>query len=199
MSKHPALSSPSRGQAELAQRLRGLALWVRGLLLIGAPVIGAVPICLLLIPESMLALGWGGNGACGEDAVQGLLAGGLTAATSQRLAVLSLLPVGLGLLVMWQLWSLFGEYSQGRIFSLRALGSLRRLGSSLLALFAMRPVFGALLSVALSWNRPHGQRQISLSLGSDDYMLLLLALLLLALARVMQEAARVAEENDGFV
>ena len=118
---------------------------------------------------------------------------------SQRVAVLSLLPVGLGLLVMWQLWSLFGEYSQGRIFSLRALGALRRLGLSLLALFAMRPVVGALLSVALSWDRPRGQRVISLSLGSEDYMLLLLALLLLALARVMQESARVAEENDGFV
>jgi hypothetical protein len=190
---------PHRDQAELARRLRRLAAWIRGLLLVGAPVIAAVPVCLLLAPEPLLALGWGSAGPCSQDAIPLLLKSGVTPAMGLRLSVLSLLPVGLWLLTMWQLWSLFGEYGLGRVFSPRALLALRRLGTCLLAMFAMQPLFTTLMSLALSWDRPRGHREISLSLGSDDYMLLLLALLLLALARVMQEAARVAEENDGFV
>jgi hypothetical protein len=38
-----------------------------------------------------------------------------------------------------------------------------------------------------------------LDLMSDDYMLLLLGVVLLAIASVMTEAARIAEDNEGFV
>jgi hypothetical protein len=53
-----------------------------------------------------------------------------------------------------------------------------------------------------AWPAPGTTRPASAcsrSFGSTDYQQLLFALLVLALARVMQEAARVAAENEGFV
>ena len=188
----------SSQQVALATRLRPLTLLVRGLLVLGAPLIAAVPLWLWLAPESLLAVGWAEGTTCNADLVA-LIAQGVSPAMRWRLVAISVLPVGLGLLMLAQLWGLFGQYSLGAVFSSTALQRLRGLGWSLMALFFSQPVVGAMQSVALSWDKPPGHRQITLSFSSDDYVLLLFALLLLALAKVMQEAARVAQENEGFV
>jgi hypothetical protein len=190
--------TPSDNQVALAARLRPLTLLVRGLLVLGTPLMAAVPVWLWLAPESLLAMGWAQSTACSADLVA-LIAQGVSPALRWRLVGISVLPVGLGLLMLAQLWGLFAQYGQGAVFSPKALQRLRGLAWSLVALFCCQPVVGALQSVALSWDHPPGQRQLALSFSSDDYVLLLFALLLLALAKVMQEAARVAQENEGFV
>ena len=52
---------------------------------------------------------------------------------------------------------------------------------------------------ASAWPVRRGRREISVWVSSDDYVLLLLGLVLLAMSSVMIEAARVAEDNAGFV
>jgi cell division protein FtsX len=65
---------------------------------------------------------------------------------------------------------------------------------------ALAQVLGrALMSVALTLDNAPGQRVLSLSFGSDDFVLLLLGAVLVAVARVMVVAARAAEENRAFV
>jgi hypothetical protein len=120
---------------------------------------------------------------------------------ARRVAVfLAMLPsVGVGLLVVGQLWTLFGGYARGQIFSLAAALRLRRLGLAVMSLFVARPLTTALLSAVVTSNAPPGQRHVVLSLGSDDYFCLLMGVVLLAIARVMREAARLAQENAEFV
>lgn len=183
-------------QLALAVRLHRLARGVRALVLLAAPVLLAVPVLQAFAPDALAALGLGRAG--GMD-LRHLALGELTAAARLRMALVTLMPVALGLALLWQLWSLFGEYLRGAVFSPRALACLRRFAVLLVALAVVQPLAQALMSVAVSWDNPPGQRMLVVTVNSNDYALLLGALVFVAIARVMTEAARVAEENEGFV
>jgi hypothetical protein len=103
------------------------------------------------------------------------------------------------LMALLRLWQLFGEYLQSRIFSARALASLRSFARWLLAAALLSPVYRAGLSVIVSWQNGPGRRELTINLSSDDYLMLLLGVVLLAISSVMAEAARIAEDNEGFV
>jgi Protein of unknown function (DUF2975) len=188
-------ASTLAAQTALSRRLRGLCLAVRALVLVGAPVLLAVPLLYAFAPQAMSAAGFRPP----LDELSQLAQGGVTDAVRQRAALVALLPVSVSLWLLWQLWGLFGEYRQGAVFSPRALACLRRFALGLLALGLVQPAARALGSVAVSWDNPPGQRLLVVSLDSGDYALLLVALVFIAIARVMTEAARVAEENEGFV
>lgn len=114
-------------------------------------------------------------------------------------AALSLLPVGVGLYALWQLWGLFAEYGRGRVFGRVALDRLRRFAWALLAAALLAPLLRSAMSVVLTLANPPGQRMLVVSLSWHDYMAVLLAAVLIAIATVMAEAVRLAEENEGFV
>ena len=179
----------------LARRLRGLAAVVRVLILLGAPFLIMVPVLLVAVPEALPLLGMG---RCNIEA-SSLLIGEFTLAARLRIAVVSLISLGLWLAVLWQLWQLFGRYKLGEVFSLRAVMHLRRFAWGLLTLAAAGPLTRALMSVAISWDNPVGKRMLRLDLGANDYQLLLCAAVFVTIARVMAEALRVADENRGFV
>ncbi|MEK8029286.1 DUF2975 domain-containing protein [Ideonella sp. DXS29W] len=189
-------TAPRASALPLTVRLRRLSRWIRGLSLVAGLLLLATPLMVLLIPETLMDAGFQQIG--GLDMV-GLSQDGLTLAVRTRLALVTLWPVGIGLGLMWQLWSLFGEYLKGNVFGQRALTCLHRFSALLLALSITIPLSHVLLSVAVSWDNPPGQRQLIVSISSNDYALVLGALVFLAIARVMGEAARVAEENEGFV
>lgn len=118
-----------------------------------------------------------------------------TAAVTAALLTVSL-PLMWGL---WELKGLFQGYAAGRIFTVEAAGRLRRCGYALTAAAAKTAVGSTLLSAALSIDMPAGRRSLVLSLSSDDLILLLIGGTVLVIARVMAEAARIAEDNAGFV
>jgi hypothetical protein len=177
----------------LAQRLRRLAAWVRGLALCGGLLIAALPLWLLAgtSTEPIQNL-YGGH-------LLSLLHGELTWAVRARLAAVTLLPVGWALGALWQLWALFGAYRQGDVFGSRPVGHLRHFGWAMVGLAVAEPLSTALASVAISLDNPPGQRMLAIGLGSHDYALLMCALVFVAVARVMAEAARLAEENAQLV
>lgn len=113
--------------------------------------------------------------------------------------VASLPPMAAGLMLFVALWRLFGEYGQGRALRLRAQQLLQSVAWALLALAVLQPLSRAALSVALTLERGPGQRQLVLQLSGDDYLFVLIALALLAVAVVMRQAVQAAEENRGFV
>ena len=63
----------------------------------------------------------------------------------------------------------------------------------------LAPVMRSVMSVVFTLSNPPGQRMLALSLSWSDYLAVLLAVVLIAIATVMAEAVRVAEENEGFV
>ena len=191
----PIATPLSSGSSSLARRLQTLAWWVRGLALIGGLLIAALPAWLALAPGGALQPL---QGLYGGEFTQ-LIRGELTSGARWRLAGVTLLPVSFALVALWQLWALFGAYLQGDVFGPRPVGCLRRFGWAMVALAVAEPLSRPLASVALTLDNAPGHRMLVVTLGTHDYALLMCALVFVAIARVMSEAARLAEENQQFV
>jgi hypothetical protein len=173
--------------------LRGLTIVVRILTVLGAAVLIAVPVWFWLDENLVRDLG--------RDIVPGLGAAPITVDDRARWlgAGFSLLGIVLGLYVLWQLWRLFGEYAAARFFDAAARFHLRRFAWALLAAALLVPLLRGAIGVALTLGNPPGQRMLVIGLAWNDYLAILIGAVLLAIATVQAEAARLAEENAGFV
>ena len=192
MNSASASAPPTAPPVALSASLRRLCAVVRAMaalcalaLLLGVPYVWASP--------ERIAQAWGqmnglGGHALTVDARAQALGGALLA-----------LAVGVALFALWQLWQLFGDYAQGRVFSRAALGRLRRFAFGVVALGALAPLVRALMVMVLTLGNPPGQRLLTLGLSSDDFLSLLVGLVLVAIAAVMGEAVRLAEDHAGFV
>ncbi len=114
-------------------------------------------------------------------------------------AAASVLPTALWLLLAHRLWKLFGLYARGCALTAAAQRLLQQVALVLLAAALLGPLYRGALSVALTYFNPPGQRHLALGFGGDDYLWLLLAGVLLAVATVMRQAVSAAEENRAFV
>ncbi len=113
--------------------------------------------------------------------------------------VASSLPFALGLAALVVTRRLFLGYARGEIFTAQAARRLGSLGTLLLAGVGAGVVARTLAVLALTWENPPGQRQLAISFDSQDFGLAVLALLLMVVAWVLGEAARLAEENRQFI
>jgi Protein of unknown function (DUF2975) len=186
-SKQMKSSMPS--PAALA-RIRRLSSWVRLMCAGAAAVLLALPLLFWSQP------GWVARVAQQEWGVKVIqldalsrLGGWLATATA----------ASIGMWALWEIWRLFGCYARGELLSHRPAMHLHRLGLALISLAAAMPLSQTLSVLALTLGNPPGQRQLMVGLSSQHYLSLLLGLVLLALAQVMREAARVAEENAEFI
>ena len=193
---HTSPEPLSPRQALLAARLRGLSTGVQALTAMGAALLTAVPLLLAFAPLWWVAMLLGGPN---EGSVMHLLETELTSAVRTRLVAAMLIPVLVSLAVLWQVWQLFGEYRRGRVFSAASLAHLRRFSWALVGLALVQPLSRVLMSVAISLDNPPGHRHLAVSFSSNDFAVLLLGLVFVAIARVMVEAARAAEEVEQFV
>lgn len=182
--------TPSAPSRRLPGSLGRVVFVVRALCVLGALSLIAVPLWFWSSPEAIESLAPSMVGAK-EMTIDG---------RAQWLGgALSLLPVSLGLYALWQLWRLFGEYAAGRVFGRTALAHLRRFAWALLGTALLAPLVRAATSVALTLGNPPGRRMLVVGFSWNDYMAVLLAAVLIAIATVMAEAVRVAEENESFV
>jgi hypothetical protein len=184
----PARSSP--GSSPQA-RFRRIARFVRALILTG------VFLLLLNTVVAWFAPSYAAQLIKTETEVD--ILGPLTLQTRVLFALWDLLTSAVLLAALYHLWQLFGEYLHARVFGVRALASLRGFARWMLVAAAASPILRAVLSVIGTWQNGPGHRQIVLNLSSDDYMKLLFGVVILAISSVMAEAARIAEDNEGFV
>jgi len=175
---------------ELRKRLRRLALLVRILIVIGALLTVGCTAWVWVVPgHAHSQIKEVADVDIDQMALHTQVLGGLW----------TLLPVGIALLALQRLWRLFGEYARARVFSQRALLDLRGFARCVLTMAFGSPIYGALLSVIVTFDRKPGTRELNLQFTSGDFAMLLIGAVLLAIASVMAEAARVAEDNAGFV
>lgn len=181
---------PDSFSADGLRRIRRLAWVVRLLCLLGVVVIGTLPFIF-----------WAEADWVAEVASHLWNVNKLQLDLGSRLWGLaaSMLPTSVSLFALWQMWSLFGCFAQGELLARRPAQHLRRLGLGLCALAAAQPLGQTLAILALTWGNPKGERQLWFGLSADHYLALLFGLLLLALAQVLSEAARVADENAEFI
>jgi Protein of unknown function (DUF2975) len=183
-----ALPAPSgdagAALARLGRRIRWLVLLYILVLLAG---LGATTLIWpgLLVRQPSLA------GLRLDPAALGL-GGRLAAGAALSVPALPLLVAG------WQALLLCRLMSVGLVFTAEVPHRLRRLGAALVAAALLRPVGGALLSLAVS-SFAGNQRHIALALSSDDVGVAVIGAVLIAIAAAAREAVRLADENAHFV
>lgn len=154
-------------------------------------VIPSLALYVLAFPEQLPYHGWVAMAGFKPRPLPPLVA----AAVFGALTVVSL-PALWGL---WELKRLFEGFASGAIFTVGAASRLRHCGYALMVAAMLSPIGSLLLSAALSLDLPKDGRALVISFSTDDLVLLLIGGVLLVIARVMGEAARIAEENAGFV
>jgi Protein of unknown function (DUF2975) len=178
--------------APLDRRLVRLCRGVRALVGLGAITLVLLPFVFWFMPSWVPA--WVSQmTSLPDNAVRP------NALTPWLATLATLLPAGLGLAALWQLWQLFRAFAAGRALTHDAQQHLRRFALVLLALAVCEPIYRAAMSVVFSLGNPPGQRMLIVNLSSHDYLQGLLALVLLAIAIVMGDAVRAADENRSFV
>lgn len=102
-------------------------------------------------------------------------------------------------LTLWNMRALLSLYSMGDVLGQDAALRIRRIGTLLLALAIWGVLSHTLTVVALTWPNPPGERSLSIAFSNTDLFLFLAAGLMSVIGWAMTEAARIADENRGFV
>ena len=114
-------------------------------------------------------------------------------------ALIIAVPVGVMIWGLWHVRALFRDFAGGRVFTgtaARASAAFRHL---VLLQGPLGPLTATAIGLALSFGNPPGQRYLVLTLSSNDYFALIVGGVLVAVAAVMVEATRIADENAAFV
>lgn len=121
--------------------------------------------------------------------------------TQARLLALLASTLHLGFLVfaLWTVARLFRAFSSGAIFVPETGTLLRRIGVYLLLFAALAPVFRTLIGVIVTLANAPGQRALSISFGSQELVIGLIAALLVMLGHIMAEAAHIADDHRQIV
>lgn len=156
-------------------------------------VVIAVAMCLVFfVPEWTRNLLLARLGEAGRDLT---LTPGRVAAGAAVTAV----PVGVLLFGLWQARALFADFAAGRVFTPSSVRRLRNFAACVMAQAALGPLSSTALLIAFTLSNPPGSRQLGIALSTNDYVALIVGGVLLAVAWVMAEAARIADENASFV
>jgi hypothetical protein len=108
-------------------------------------------------------------------------------------------PVAVMLYGLWNVRALFREFGQGRVFTAGAARHLQVFAVTVLAQAPLNPLISAGLSLAVSMAQESGPRMFAIGFSLHDYYALIVGGALFAIASVMREATRLADENAGFV
>ena len=110
----------------------------------------------------------------------------------------SLLPLGAVLFGTLTLKKLFSLYENAIIFSIDNVRCFRDLGYALMVWVLGDFIFTALISIVLTWGNPAGQREIVFQFNSTDISALIAGAILIVIARIMNEA-RVLEDEQAYI
>ena len=113
--------------------------------------------------------------------------------------VVSMVPASLLIYGLARLRRMFRLYEAGEIFSTETALCLKQFGIAVMLQAILHPVAGAFQSVIVTFHNPPGERMLTLSFGSAEYSAALLGGLLLVIAWIMGQGAKLAEENRQFI
>jgi hypothetical protein len=175
-----------------SDRLRRFSKTMAMLTTFGIFLIGVAMVLAFLIPEWTRNLLLARLGQAGHNL--SLSTGHVVAA-----AAITAIPVGVLLFGLWQVRALFLNFADGHVFTLSSARRLRDFAGAVLAQAILGPISATALSIAFTLNNPPGSRHLVIALSVHDYLALIVGGVLLAVAWVMVEATRIADENASFV
>lgn len=83
---------------------------------------------------------------------------------------------------------------QGEVFGQNNISYYKKLGKYLFLLACVNFLSTGLMSVALSFQNPHGQRFLCLSIGMAQILPILIGLIIIGISHVMNEAFHLENE-----
>lgn len=181
----------TRFPAPLA-RVRRLSRWIRGLAAFGIVALATMPVLLWASPDWIRLMAHSQGDFAGHPIT-------INPTVQVLGALATALPALIGIYALLQIWRLFGEYARGEVFGSRACLHLRRIAIALIAIAVAQPLSRTLTVLALTLFNPPGQKVLAIGLSWHDYTFLLVGGVLLAIAWVMVEATRLAQEHAEFV
>lgn len=117
--------------------------------------------------------------------------------TTRLLATLAgLLLSGIIMYALTVLIRLFHNYENGDIFSLGNATAYQKLGYCLFYWVGGSVIYGAAMSVILSFNNPPGERILTVSFVGMDVLTLIFGFVVLIISWVMKEGYILADENS---
>jgi DUF2975 family protein len=114
-------------------------------------------------------------------------------------AAIAAVPVGVLLYGLWQARQLFADFADGFVFMPSSARRLRDFALAILAQAVLQPIAATAMLLVFTYDNPPGNRQLVIALSSNDYLALIIGGMLLAIAWVLVEATRIADEHASFV
>lgn len=109
--------------------------------------------------------------------------------------LISMIPNGIYLLILFYLVRLFRLYERGVIFTEENIKYIRYIAYCILFCEVLKPIHDILMSLTLTWNNPPGERMISAGFGTTNISMIITALIILMVSWIMTEACRLNEEQ----
>lgn len=184
--------TPGRPETTPMDRVRRIARLMRGMVLAGGSLFIFFTLKIWTDPEWIDVIARQDLGLMREGFV-------ITPEVQLLGALVSLMPLSLAVYGMVQVWLLFGEYAQGRIFTNIASMRLRRMAWAIIAASGVQVVARTVHVLLLTMNNPPGKKVLTIGISSHDYAFLVFGVLLLGIAWVMVEGTRLAQENAEFI
>jgi len=119
-----------------------------------------------------------------------------TFSPAHRLLILAIqfLPISITVFICASLARLFKLYEYGRLFEEDNIKLVRRISIYMLSGELLHLVYQPLMTVALTFNNPPGERMASISLGSTNVATLITALIILVASWIFKEANQLNKE-----
>lgn len=181
-----------RSKREPYARVARLSLLLKWLTTIGMMVFVAFSLSLVIVPDwfdNMVRLAY----------PEITIVTGITGLKRTLLLMVLSVPLTVTLYGLWNVRMLFDCYARSEVFSRAPSAYIRNVGLAMLLNVIVSVLIHSIGSVLLTYDNPIGSRQLSVSVSSDTYLLLILGGLLVVIGWVMQEANRISDENSRFV
>ena len=114
-------------------------------------------------------------------------------------AAITAVPVGILLYGLWQARQLFADFADGFVFMPSSARRLRNFAVAILMQALLQPIAATVTLLVFTYDNPPGTRQLQIAITSSDYLALIIGGMLLAIAWVLVEATRIADEHASFV
>lgn len=109
--------------------------------------------------------------------------------------LISLIPTGISMFIFYFLIKLFGLYERGQIFSTPSVKYIRNIGITVLVGELVNPIYLALISAAMTWNNPAGERLSTISISGTNVAMVITAVLIILISWIMAEGHKLQEEQ----
>ncbi len=161
-----------------------------------------ITLSLILLPTLFAALWWQFDWlAANAPELNRLAVDAQSVGPGRRVLgfLISMLPVSLLLYGLWRLREAFERFSQGEFFTYETITCIRSFALMVMLQSLMRPVATTLLSVLLTMSNPPGQRTLAISIGSGELEMLFVGAVFFAVAHLMVEGRRLADDNAQII